>query len=178
VYLALQGLTLKDVQLVDLPPNKIIEKMRSGEIDAAMTWQPHVDVIAKELGDKVINLLPRGSDAYLLTITTPELLTTKKEAFKRYLKALLQAEAWVQADPERARLWIAQRFKLDPVYVGRLWPDMKLAVRLSQEILEIMDGEARWLAQKKEGNPTPPNFANTLYTPPLAAINPAAVTVF
>jgi len=177
VFLALQGLTANDVQLVNLPPRQLVEQMESGTIDAAITWQPHVDSIERRLGENAIHLLPRGADAYLLALTREETASAKPRAFERYLQALLLAEEWIQADPERTKAWLARRFALDPAYVARLWPDMRLAVTLPQEILEIMDGEARWLAKKK-ATPTLPDFSRTLHAAPLAAVRPAAVTVF
>jgi NitT/TauT family transport system substrate-binding protein len=177
VFLALQGLTADDVQLVNLPPKQLVEQMESGAIDAAITWQPHVGTIERRLGANAIQLLPRGADAYLLALTREETAHAKSKAFGRYLQALLLAEEWIRANPERARAWLAQRFSLDPAYVARLWPDMRLAVTLPQEILEIMDGEARWLATKKDAQ-TLPDFSRTLHAAPLAAVRPAAVTVF
>lgn len=177
VFLALHDLTRDDVELVDLPPRQLVEQLKDGAIDAAITWQPHVDAMERALADQAVQLLPHGSDAYLVTLTRASLTAPKAGAMERYLQALLLAEEWVRADPGRARDWLAKRFSLAPDYVARLWPDMKLAVTLPQEILEIMDGEARWLA-KKSGRAAAPDFSHTLHAAPLAAAKPAAVTVF
>lgn len=177
VFLALHELTRDDARLVNLPPRQLVEGMESGALDAAITWQPHVDALERALADQAVQLLPRGSDAYLVTLTRADLTAAKAPAIERYLRALLLAEEWVRADPGRARDWLARRFSLEPAYVAKLWPDMKLAVTLPQEILEIMDGEARWLA-KKNGRAAAPDFAHTLHAAPLAAAKPSAVTVF
>jgi hypothetical protein len=87
------------------------------------------------------------------------------------------AQDWVAADPDRAKQWLARRFSLDPAYVNTLWPDMQLAVRLPQEILEVMDGEARWLARKGDRSASP-DFARTLHALPLLSVKPEAVTLF
>lgn len=177
VFLAMQGLLMKDVQAVNLAPKQMVEQIGVGAIDAAMTWQPHVDSIERQLGDNAVSLLDRGSDAYLLVMARQDALPEKKEAFTRFLRALLLAEDWVRADPARARKWLAVRFALDDPYVQNLWPKMRLEVRLPQEILDIMDGEARWLAGTHGGGALP-DYSQSLYSAPLASVKPAAVTLF
>lgn len=176
VFLAMQGLTLGDVKVVNLPPKEIVAQMADGRLDAAITWQPHVTNIERLLGDKAVSLMHSGSDAYLAVLTSETMLAGKDEAFRRFLRALVDAEDWVRTDPARAKAWLAARFSLSPPYVEALWPKMNLAVTLPQEILEIMDGEARWLAKKNRG--TPPNFAPVVHAAPLAATRPSAVTIF
>lgn len=173
VFLALHGLALDDVHIVDLPPPQLVERIAAGDIDAAITWQPHVAAIERRLGGMAANLLAHGSDAYLLALARAGDLPAQDEAFTRFLQGLALAEDWLRADPARARRWLAARFALDAGYVDSLWPNMRLEVGLPQEILDIMDGEARWLAKNKRM--TPPDFSNTLYAAPLAAARPAAL---
>lgn len=177
VFLAMQGLTLNDVEAVNLPPKQLIEQIVDAKIDAAITWQPHVSAIERRLGGNAVSLLDRGSDAYLLVLTRQGLLPDKHEAFTRFLRALILAEEWIKANPVRAKQWLSARFSLDAEYIERLWPTMRLEVGLPQEILEIMDGEARWLlARRREG--VLPDFGQTMSPAALAAVKPAAVTVF
>jgi ABC-type nitrate/sulfonate/bicarbonate transport system substrate-binding protein len=177
VFLALHGLTVDDVQSVNLLPKQIVEQIGAGGIDAAITWEPHVSTIAKKLGDNGVMLMDRGTEAHLLILTSQEHLPAQSEAIKRLLKALLMAEDWVRANPKEAKAYIAGRFKLDMAYIEMLWPRMQLTVSLPQEILEAMDSEARWFAKKNNKDSTP-NYAHTIRTPELAAIKPSAVTVF
>lgn len=177
VFLAMQGLVMQDIQAVNLAPQQMVEQIGSGAIDAAMTWQPHVNVIEHQLGDRAISLLDHGSDAYLVVLTRQDALPAKAEAFKRFLRALILAEDWIRADPGRARKWLATRFSLDDAYIEKLWPKIRLEVSLPQEILDIMDGEARWLAKAK-GSSVQPDYSQFLYSAPLAAIKPPAVTLF
>jgi ABC-type nitrate/sulfonate/bicarbonate transport system substrate-binding protein len=177
VFLALQGLTLKDVQTVPLAPPELVERITDGTIDAVMTWQPHVEKIEHQLGNNAVSLMETGSDAYLLLLTRPDVLSGKATAIEKYLRALLMAEDWVRANPELARQYLLTRFALNPAYVDKLWPKLRLVVNLPQEILEIMDGEARWLAKRK-GQAAIPDFALTVQRAPLSAVKPVAVTLF
>lgn len=177
IFLAMQGLTMKDVQPTNLAPRQLVDRLMDGGIDAAITWQPHVDVIERRLGANAVSLMDSGSDAYLVALTQERLVTEKTEAFKRFLGGLVQAENWIRDDPARAKRWLANHFALDADYVETLWPRMHLAVNLPQELLEVMDGEARWLAKRK-GKAGMPNFSTLLATKPLTDVRPSAVSVF
>jgi NitT/TauT family transport system substrate-binding protein len=176
VFLALQGLHVGDVQLVDLSPAQLADRLADGTIDAAMTWQPHVEVAERRLGDNAVSLMQNGSDAYLLIMTRDNLLATKGEAIKRFLRALLMAEDWMKANPGQAKQLLSSHFSLDPAYVDRLWSRISMTVSLPQEILEIMDGEARWLA-RRSGRALP-DFTPVMQPAPLSSVKPSAVTLF
>lgn len=176
VFLAMQGLTADDVEIVDLPPRQLVEQIGTGAIDAAIAWQPHVDAIERRLSANAVSLMRAGSDAYLAAVTRADLLPAKDEAFKRFLRGLLLAQDWVRSDHPRAKKWLAARFSLGDDYVEKTWPHMSFSVALPQEILEIMDGEARWLATKKK-TAVLPDFGRTVAAVPLMAVKPEAVTV-
>ena len=177
VFLALHGLSFQDVTIVNLPPQQIVSAIESGNIDAAITWQPHVQQIEGLLGTGGISFRGDGFDTYLLLLTQQEKLSSSP--VKKLLRALLLAEDWVQSHPAEAKRLVAARFKLTPEYVETLWPNMPLEVTLPQELLVALDGEARWL-RKKEGKAAEniPNYANFIRVDELKSVRPSAVTVF
>ncbi|MBF0355365.1 MAG: NrtA/SsuA/CpmA family ABC transporter substrate-binding protein [Alphaproteobacteria bacterium] len=177
VFLALQGLTMEDVTLVDLPPKRLVEEMSAGLIDAAITWQPHVAAIVSQLGDNAVLIMDGGTEANLLILTLKDQLPIQTEALKKLMKGLVMADDWVRENPQEAKTYLISRFKLDRDYIEALWPRMQLSVSLPQEILGAMDSEARWLA-KSANVETLPNFAETIHAAPLASVRPSAVSVF
>lgn len=187
VFLALQGLTTRDITPVGLSPNDLVDAIASGTIDAAMTWQPHVQVIEKKLGKAGVTFPGDSYDIFLLLLARQEIVAVKDSAIRKLLGGLLLAEEWVLANPEEAKRYIATRFKLDAPYVDSLWPNMRLTVDFPQELMTALDGEANWLL-KRNGtvggagntipNPAIPNYANFIHPGPLKAIRPQAVTVF
>lgn len=177
VFLALQGLSAKDVTIVDLAPKPLVEALVAGRIDAAIVWQPHVMAMEKALGDDAVRLMDGGTEAHLLLVAREAEIALRPDAIRKLLKGLILAEQWVRANPDQAKAYLVQRFALEPQYLDALWPRMQLAVSLPQEILEAMESEARWLAQA-DTKGTRPTFTDTIHPEPLRAIKPDAVGVF
>ncbi|MBF0325310.1 ABC transporter substrate-binding protein [Magnetospirillum moscoviense] len=177
VFLALQGLSMRDVTIVDLAPKPLVEAVTAGQIDAAIVWQPHVTAIEKALGANAVRLMDGGTEAHLLLVTREAEIAPRADAIRKLLKGLILAEQWVRANPDQAKATLAERFALDPAYLDILWPRMQLAVSLPQEILAAMEAEARWLAQA-DTKGTRPTFADTIHPEPLRAVKPDAVGIF
>lgn len=179
VFLALHGLSLADVTVVNLAPPQIVAAMLAGDIDAAITWQPHVAAIEEKLGGGGVTFSGDGFDTYLLLVTRQDKLEANGGAMKKLMRAMVQSEEWVQAHPEEAKRYVATRFQLDAAYVAALWPKMPLEVTLPQELLVALDGEARWLARKSgQPNAAIPNYAVFIHSDELKAAKPSAVTLY
>lgn len=178
IFLALHGLNLGDVEIVALSPPQLIEALKEGRIDAACTWQPHIHTLKTALAERAVTFRGDGIGSYLLLIAT-EAQTTNSIALQKLLRALTLAEDWLRANPDAARQYIAMRFKLDPSHVDELWPTMALEIKLPQELLTALDGEARWLHKHlRKTTPGIPNYSNFISPDALKSVKPAAVTLF
>lgn len=178
VFLALNHLTFDDITTVALPPTQLIEAIIAGNIDAAITWQPHVQTIEKTLAANAVSFSGDAFDVYLLLIGKENGLRGSERALRRLLHALLLAEDWTRNHPEQAKAYIVNRFGVDSGYAEAQWQRMQLAVNLPQEMLVAMDSEARWLARRQgKSEADIPNFASLVSADQLRRIKPAAVTV-
>lgn len=177
VFLALNGLSDKDVTIVNLPPQGIVEALKSGTIDAGITWQPHVQTLQSVLGDNGVTFEGSVFDVYLLLATRQDLLAGNRTGIKRLLHALTLADDWVRGNPVAAKALVARRFGLDPAVVERQWPNMGFGLNLPQELLVAMDGEARWLAARGKGQ-TIPDYTGFIAADPLREVDASAVTLF
>jgi NitT/TauT family transport system substrate-binding protein len=177
IFLAVHGLTSADVTVIDTAPDKLADSIAAGTIDAAIVWQPHVLAIQRRLGDNAVTLMDGGTEAHLLLVTRADVVAARAADLERLLRGLLEAEEWAAADPQAMKDYLVRRFALEPSYVEVLWPRLHFAVGLPQEILEAMDGEARWLAKGGQKAPIP-SYADTVHPDLLARIKPAAVGVF
>jgi ABC-type nitrate/sulfonate/bicarbonate transport system substrate-binding protein len=178
VFLALNQMTTKDVTVVNLAPREIADAVAAGRIDAAITWQPHVQAIETALGANAASFSGDSFDVYLLLVTQVGNVAGNERALTRFLRALLRAESWVHDHPAEARAYVTRRFGLDAAQLDAQWPRMELALSLSQGILVAMDSQARWLA-RHQGRPDAaiPNFAHFIRADELKSVKPAAVTV-
>lgn len=177
VFLALNGLTPQDATLVNLPPKQLAEATATGRLDAAITWQPHVQEIEKALGTNGISFQGNGFDTFLLLLARQETVTAHSRALKKMLRGLMLAEEWVRANPEEAQKYVAQRFSLPRDYVVAQWGSMQLAVNLPQDLMTALDGEARWLVGKNGATKAIPNYSDYVWRAGLEAVKPSTVTL-
>ncbi|MGE5468749.1 MAG: ABC transporter substrate-binding protein [Ignavibacteria bacterium] len=179
VFLALNGVDSREVKFVPLEPQQLVQALAAGTVDAAITWEPHVLAMQRALGAEAVTFEGRDFDAYLLLVARREGLAERSRAVRKLLQALLLAEDWARSHPEEAKRLVAARFKLEEAAVDGLWPRMWLEVRLPQELLATMDGQARWLVQNGRAPAAAiPNYARFVRSDELKSVRPAAVTLF
>jgi NitT/TauT family transport system substrate-binding protein len=178
-FLMVNGLSLEDVEIADLNPEGIVQAMLAGEIDAALTWEPNINRISRALGEGAI-IWPgqAGQDFYFVLIAKDNWLKIHQRAARRFLKALIQAEACLKADREAFGKFLEETFQYTPAYVAHSLKNHNFAVGLPQSMLISLEDQARWrmetgLMQVNEF----PNYLNYLDVTPLNQIAPKAVRI-
>lgn len=68
-FLLLNGLSLEDVEVVDLSPSAIVDAITRGDIDAGLTWDPNVYEIKRKLGENAVSWPGQsGQDLYFILV--------------------------------------------------------------------------------------------------------------
>ena len=179
-FLIRHRLAPDSVTLVDVPPGKMAQELKSGTIDAVSTWEPIRSEVDAALGDNARSFV--GPDAYTATqvvIGRSEFLKARPNASARRMRALLKAEAFNRAEPEQALALVAYQLKLDAgALLASGWKDFQLKVDLRQSQLVTLEDEARWAMARGYANKGPvPNFLPHLYLDALLAVQAERVTV-
>ena len=98
------GLTKADVKLTNLRPQDMLPALSAGDIDAYNTWEPHVSNGVKALGGKVSELDTKGVYAETFNIVVmKKYLEENPKLIDAFLKALIDAEAWMKANKKQKR---------------------------------------------------------------------------
>lgn len=178
-FLTFSGLSISDVEIVDLKPTEIAEALVKGDLDAALTWEPHIYNMQKKLGESV-TVWPGQSeqDLYFLLITTEDWLKDHASTARRLLKALIDAEQFVSNSEQKAKDIIKNKFGYTPEYVDYYWARRHYSVSFHQALLLAMEDQARWRIENKLTDSSQvPNYLDYLYIDGLKALKPQAVTV-
>ena len=97
------GLTLKDVKVVNLEPGPAAQAFVAGQNDAAMTYEPYLSTVraAPDKGKILATTLdyPAVMDTFGCT---PEFLSENPEAAKAFATSYFEALEMIKADPEKA----------------------------------------------------------------------------
>jgi NitT/TauT family transport system substrate-binding protein len=178
-FLIFNGLSLEDIKIVDLNPGEIVQAVLAGEIDAALTWEPNIYAISQTLGDGVI-VWPgqAGQDFFFLLLSMDKWLSSNQRAARRFLKALIQAEAYTEAHHETFAKFMEETFQYTPAYVARSMDNHNFTVGLPQAMLISLEDQARWrmeagLMRVNEF----PNYLNYIDVTPLDHVAPKAVGI-
>jgi NitT/TauT family transport system substrate-binding protein len=178
-FLTFNGLSLSDVEIVDLNPSEIVEAISGGEIDAGLTWNPNIYNMKQALGENAVSWPGQSGQAfYFVLLARAEFLSERSLAVERFLRALVQAEDFVEAHNEEAKEFIRQTFDYDAAYLDSVWPGQKFTVMLPQAMLIVFEDQARWRIENGLTDTTSiPNFLDRLYMDGLEVVRPEAVTV-
>jgi NitT/TauT family transport system substrate-binding protein len=179
VFLAFHGVRLPDVQMVDLQPPAMHEALTQGTVDGVIVWQPFVHPIAQALGDTAVRWPAQGAqDSYALLVAEQAYVRGNPNVVERLLRALLDAQDYLEQHPAEARSLVNRHFGYEQSFLLAMWSQNRLAVRLTQDLLTLMDDEARWaLQQKRLPAPALPNFLNQVHFDTLEKLRPEAVTI-
>lgn len=176
-YLAINGLSISEVSLVDLRAPDIVAAITAGNVDAAITWEPFVYRAKEQLGE-AFRVLPDQENTYYHFVLAGfrTWISARRNQVTALLQALIDAEKYASDEPAAAQAIIAERFDLDPGFVRETWSRYILEVTLQQTLISLMEQEARWrLDNGLDGINNTPDFLRLIDSEPLETASPHAV---
>jgi aliphatic sulfonates family ABC transporter substrate-binding protein len=180
VLLKKAGLTKNDVTLVNLRPQDMVAALASGSIDAYGTWEPHIYNGMKALGAKVVPLDTKGIYAETFNIVVMQDYLQKKPAVvKSFLKSLVEAEAWIKANPDEAIKVVADFVKMPINDLKPIWADYVYQVALDGQVLDVLNAHATWRLESGNHPPgaTMPDWRKFIFAAPLKSVASERVTI-
>jgi len=179
-FLDLNGLSIQDVNLVDLKtPWEWVDAVVNGSIDAVATAQPSADLAKDGLGNNaVVWSIQNSQPLYAQAIATDEWITSHPELVIRFLKSLLQAEDFVINHPAEAKAIVKKQMSFSDAHINRVWRENQFSLSLDQSLLLAMQDEAQWLINNNLTDATAvPHFFNYVYQDGLKFVKPGAVNI-
>jgi NitT/TauT family transport system substrate-binding protein len=179
-FLDLNGLSIKDVTLVDLrTPAEWVNAVVNGSIDAVATAQPSADLAKDGLGNNaVVWSIQSNQPLYAQAIASDEWITNHPELVNRFLKSLVQAEDFTINHRAEAKTIVKNQLNLTDAYTDKVWSQNQFSLSLDQSQLVAMQDEARWaISNKLTSATTLPQFSNYIYVDGLKSTKPGAVNI-
>ena len=178
-HLAFNGLRFADVKIVSLPPSAIVAGLKEGTIDAGCIYPPFTNQAKSELGTGLVAWPVQDSqDYYFQLLTLERFLREKPRVVASVLRALLEAEKDLRKRPAESRRIVGQALGLSAQEVADRWTGIGCGVSLDEDLLTLMEDEARWIVSQglADGNDLP-NCYELLHFEPLELLKPEAVSV-
>lgn len=178
-FLVRHRIAPQSLQLVDLPPARLIDSLRDGLVDAIAAWQPVRHEAEIAFGNRIVSL--QAPDAYAqnyVLVGKQDYVLAHQQELRHVVQALLDAEAFVNADSESAKKTLAGLLKLSPGTFDPSWQDVTLEVEQQQAQLVTLEDVATWAMARNYAPSQPmPNFVSHLALDTLLAVSPERVTV-
>jgi NitT/TauT family transport system substrate-binding protein len=175
-FLSMHGIAAGSVRLVDLMPSEIPEAISSGSVDAVIAWEPYAGQIRNNLGSKAVTWPGQSGQSYqFVLMAKEEFIKERPIAAERLLKALVEAEKYCAEHTVDAQNLISSRLGHDPASLQSLWKRVDFRVRLDQDLVTLMEDEAKWLLKLKGESRDIPNYLKYIDWRPLEKIKPDAV---
>ncbi len=179
IFLTTSLINPRDVRVVDLPPDKGVTALLSGELDAVTTWAPHTILLREKLGDGAV--IFHDPSIYTQTwniAVKQESVKSHPERMKKFLRALAGADEFISRRPAEARAICSKNIGTEGPLFEKEWQDYHFALKLEQSLILNLEDQARWMIKREAGQSRrPPNFLEFIHTDALKAVRAEAVTI-
>jgi NitT/TauT family transport system substrate-binding protein len=177
-WLVYHGVDPTTVRVLDLAPERMVEALQRGEVDALAIWEPIASAAFARLAPRAVTL--PGARVYLQhfnLMAGRRLIAERGDELVRLLRALGEAERFIAERPAEAERILKSKFPDPPALGGVV--EHRYRLGLDQSLVTTMEGQARWL--RRQGLVPPHAKAEPLLRhiepEPLRQAVPGAVTL-
>jgi NitT/TauT family transport system substrate-binding protein len=178
-FLELNGMSIRDVALVDVPPPQSMDAITGGSVEGVIAWEPYSSQIRARLADRAVALpVQSNQPGYGLITVRREWISGHRGVVDRFLQSLAQAEDYLTRNPSAAKVIVRKWLKYDAVFTETIWSENQFFLSLDQSLIAAMEDEARWMIKNKlTAEKNMPNFLDYVYEDALKAIKADAVNI-
>ncbi len=178
-FLIFNNLFLSDIEVVYLSPPDLVSSMINESIDAAITWTTNVYPIITSLGNNAISWSAQcNQSSNWLLVASGNFIEKNPEAIERFVQALVDAEAYVQANEQELYNIILSHVQITKGYLDYAEEKQEYIIELPQSIIMLIEDQARWAIENNLTHRTSiPNYLDYLYTDALEKIKPKTMTI-
>ena len=177
--LDLNGVNIRDVNLVDVKAAEAEKALLDGVVDAVVTWEPWVNQIKQSMGMEVTaSALQSSQFAYWNLVSASSWSRTHPDTIERLLRSLAQAEDFIASHQDEAKAIVRKRMDFEEAYLELIWGRYQFLLTLDQSFITAMEDEARWMIENNlTAEMKAPDFLDYVYVDGLQAVKPNAVNI-
>ncbi len=178
-FLSHYGFTLDDIDLQDINTASLPEKLQTGSLDAITTWEPHIHNTEKIVGKENLSLLisPTNFRRDFYFTVKRDYANNQSEHIQQFLSALVDAENFIRANPEKSQQIVAARLNTDIDIIRHIWDTFIFELTLEQSVLVNLEDEALWVMKLSKETEQLPNYLDFVNIKPLLKVKPHSVTI-
>jgi len=178
-FLQLNGISLNQVTIQNVPPSSAPSFLANGTVDADVSSQPYIGQIQSLLGNQTVMWPAQvNQPSYILMMGTTSWVSTHQDLVTRFLRAMVQAANFNGDNQKQAIADVAKGLNNTVAYETTVWPQYQFSFSLDNSLVLLMQEEARWLISNNLTTATTvPNFLNYIYINSLKSVSPQSVDI-
>ena len=178
ILLALEGLSVEDITLLDIKPEELVDSFAANKVDAIVPWEPFAFQGKQLLNDqiKVHETKNLNSLSFNLISQTADNLLVKKATC--VLQGLALAIDYIASHPDEAQKIVINKLNLSPAFIEWIWPDYVFKLALNQSLILSIESQAKWaFATQTIDFYELPEITKHIDSRAMLKVEPAAVSV-
>jgi NitT/TauT family transport system substrate-binding protein len=177
--LDLHGMSIRYVNLINLPPGQAADAITNDSVDAIVTWEPYVSQILEQHANGTVIWSVQSSQAvYGVLVCRNEWIKKHPDLVRKVLNSLAESEGYIVQHPDEAKAILQRRYHYSDEYVARVWPEHQFSLSLDQSLITAMEDEGRWMIANNMTNASNvPDLRNYIYEDGLEAVRPGSVNI-
>ncbi len=178
-FLELNRVNQSQVTLVNLNFAETPNALANGTVDAAVDNPPYTNQIQNQLGNNcALWSIQSNQFGYFEAVCKKNWAATNPDLITRFLKAIVQAETFIEDHRDQALQQVARDLNYSTSYLASVWADYQYSVTIDQSFVLLMQEEARWLINNNISDATTmPDFLSSIYVQGLKSVNPNSVNL-
>ena len=167
-----------DVVIEFMKAHQVLNALTSGQVDAIAMTNKVTAQARQALAAKAVTFeAPALYRSYHMLLAMTGLLEKRPGVVVKFLKALAQAEEFIQQRSEEAQVMVQTDQNMALAEVKELWGMYDFRLTLDQSMLMGLEAIARWHLQQNSLDIPTPNFMKYLHTASLAQVRPEAINL-
>lgn len=176
--LAIDGLSIEDVELYDYKPEELVNGFAMNEVEAIVPWEPFAFNVVERFNDQIsvhdtknfntinFNLISKKADDLLV----------KKAAC--VIQGLNTAIAYIALHPEQSKTIVREKLNLTPSFIDWVWSDYIFKLGLNQSLILNIKSQAAWAIETQMSKyKVMPNVDAYLDKRAMLQVEPEAVNI-
>jgi len=149
-FLEANNISQLDVKIVNLNPPDMAAAITRGDVDAIITWQPHIYNAKNMLGNNSVLFSSKGLYNHPFNVVVlEESLAAQKEAQKKLLFGLKKAGKFMRENEKESVEITTKRLGMNAKDVEALWDGYSFKINIDPSLVNSLENEGKWA--KKAG---------------------------
>lgn len=145
--LAIDGLNIEDVTLINYEPQHLVDALMNKEVEAVTPWEPFVFKSNQRHNNEISIHDTKSLNTLSFNLISLTANIDRIEKAKCVLQGLSTAIEYIASKPIEAKQIVINELKLSAEFIEWVWPDYIFKLELNQSLLLNIKSQANWLAE-------------------------------